>query len=682
MRTGKLLKVLLITSFIRSLTLTIFVICFNSTSKQITMASSAPLDHDDAPKYGSMTLPSSCPRSAFVDGHAPSSAIPSSPISVFLSAVVALVLLPLAILTFLLDRIIHAATGGYLPFLYVANRIRVAIALSPKLSKMSLFRALCDSVVPREFLDFAVIFGGDRKRLFKARMEEQGAVYYQASGFWTTSHFAVSDVLSRPQGRAVLIGTSPISSPEVFHPSAPIMLSNGTGEHRRVRSMIDGALLKSKAVGERVTNASEVLRPILDDWHDAHGADHEETEFFENPITVELATECLFMIILGKRISKEAIDLAISYNKQKLYVLLPRFLHAILLQSLTRKTEKIRKDFANAIDLANHPPFVSAAAEVDIDMDDAALIAADILLFAGVIGTSHLTGSVLDRIRDHPAMYAKDPRSFVYECARTDPPVTSLTTVLTEDTPTVWMGKDVTLPSGTPLSAVISTANTDPAVWGPNAAAFDISRDYSKLLSWNGSLGKADSGSSRFCPGKDISFAVVTTVAASIAGDVVDLRSPRYCLINIMTGATRDAGTKKAAFMRLHGSEGQTSGDMELPSADYQVGQTAVHRVPLPEDIEEITAISLWQAKDSKFDLDFSPNWYVDQIITETVVRKKMEKYDSSYTVFPYYSWVRTEPKTVLAGQAKIFQNLTPAERVMHQQYLKEKEEEYNYTSR
>lgn len=140
-------------------------------------------------------------------------------------------------------------------------------------------------------------------------------------------------------------------------------------------------------------------------------------------------------------------------------------------------------------------------------------------LFAGQGGTSHLARSTLGRIRSDPARYTllweKNPRSFLIEQARIDPPVTSYTSLLKEDVTTSIMGKTMTIPKGTERQMFIVTANRDPTVF-ERAWEFDPNRkNLDKVLSWNGPAGMVAMGiahTPRGCPGHSISMAVAQQV--------------------------------------------------------------------------------------------------------------------------------------------------------------------------
>mmetsp|Transcript_34 Transcript_34/g.85 ORF Transcript_34/g.85 Transcript_34/m.85 type:complete len:1180 (+) Transcript_34:173-3712(+) len=595
-------------------------------------------------------------------------------ISVFLTVL----LLPILIITFLFDKIVYVLFHA-LPFLRINNAIRAGIMCNTTLSQISFTRAIFEVLGLRDFLEFIITHKGDRRSHFEASMKQQKGKYFLLySGFWASSHELVTEMLTKPQKRSVVLGTNSIATPKVFHPQALIFLSNQTREHNMGRNLAQ-ALFKSDAVVHRIKNAGTILRPVLDDWF--RGNDGKDFAMYkDSPEIVGLTVQCTFMIILGKHISKEAVQLAVQYEANKLFVLLPNFMHALAAGVLAKKTERLRMEFAKAIDLQNYDPLVEAATRIGLDITVAVQSTVDILLFAGVIGTSHIVGVVLDQMKKHVSMFHHDPASFIYECARIDPPVTSCTTIVDKPKSITWNGKDITLLPGTPLQATISTANSDPKVWSDDKDAFHINRDYSQLVSWNGLLG-GEVGS-RFCPGKDISFTIARVVAEVFAGRI---DTDATCTIQIMTGTTRDAGSKTSqAYVRFHGTKG-VIGEVKLPSSKYVTGRVETHVIPFSEDIGDIVGLSLWR-KD-KNGLDRSPNWYVNWITLEWaqnagVTDAESQSSSLKYALFPVYSWVRNEPKTVFGGNAKVFQSLNATEKKVREQYLKEQSAEYGYAWR
>lgn len=143
---------------------------------------------------------------------------------------------------------------------------------------------------------------------------------------------------------------------------------------------------------------------------------------------------------------------------------------------------------------------------------------ADGVAFAGMLGTSHLAINALHRIRSDPDAYLplfnNDPVGFLHEEARVNPPVTSVTSILSEDS-NITLAKvgSVFFPKDTPFQVAISTANTDLHIFGgkfhsyKHATSFIPSRNHDDILSWNGKLKDVKKFQApRGCPGYKLSM--------------------------------------------------------------------------------------------------------------------------------------------------------------------------------
>jgi len=125
----------------------------------------------------------------------------------------------------------------------------------------------------------------------------------------------------------------------------------------------------------------------------------------------------------------------------------------------------------------------------DVADDVAASAVIDAVLRIVLTSTTHLVDAVCSALSEgdeRPSLFLVNPAAFVMEVARLNPSTLSISTVLERSTAVSVLGKAWTLPAGVDHSASIAAANTDPAVWGQGASEFDVSHDYSNLVSWNG----------------------------------------------------------------------------------------------------------------------------------------------------------------------------------------------------
>ena len=116
-------------------------------------------------------------------------------------------------------------------------------------------------------------------------------------------------------------------------------------------------------------------------------------------------------------------------------------------------------------------------------------------------------------------MWNADPRRFLLESARVDPPVASVTAVLAEDTVLpVATGmlhtgtQAISVQAGTTAQLALSSANRDPVVFGGAAQSVRRAREFDPLgrseeelaniLSWNGLHSRVEAGTApRGCIG-------------------------------------------------------------------------------------------------------------------------------------------------------------------------------------
>jgi len=111
------------------------------------------------------------------------------------------------------------------------------------------------------------------------------------------------------------------------------------------------------------------------------------------------------------------------------------------------------------------------------------------------------------------ACYKADPVAYIKESCRVNPPVTSATSVLKEDTTIEMLGKEVTLPEGMLRQYTLSMANRDPDVF-EDPELFNPQRgDLNKAFTWNGAFGMTNEADyPRICPGRNLSVSIAKAV--------------------------------------------------------------------------------------------------------------------------------------------------------------------------
>jgi len=183
----------------------------------------------------------------------------------------------------------------------------------------------------------------------------------------------------------------------------------------------------------------------------------------------------------------------------------------------------------------------------DLSGDSLVRQLADGAAFAGMLGTTHLATHAITRIKSDPSYYwplfQSNPVAFLHEEARVDPPVTSVTAVLTSNL-TTNVGPNLGqsfFPSGTPHQLALYTANVDPEAFGgkfhgkSRAMEFDPSRrDIGQSVSWNGILDDVkEFKAPRGCPGYRLSML--------LAKNIVNTFAPRASSISVPVDADSGA---------------------------------------------------------------------------------------------------------------------------------------------
>lgn len=252
----------------------------------------------------------------------------------------------------------------------------------------------------------------------------------------------------------------------------------------------------------------------------------------------------LFRNMFGAPIDKETLQAFIDYATWGATCVLGKAFHSATAGLILNRVTDIRARLRQGILATPVGQKLQAAAAqavkdgllpgiTDEERSGMALIRqiADGAAFAGMLGTTHLTTHALHRLDSHPAyyvpLYQQDPTAFLHEEARVDPPVTSVTAVLTDAT-SVEIGPRLgrrTFDAGTSFQVAISTANKDPIVFGGAhhsrafAAKFDPHRDNSgESLSWNGRLEDVQAGTApRGCPGYRLSMALANSLVSMFA---------------------------------------------------------------------------------------------------------------------------------------------------------------------
>jgi len=106
-------------------------------------------------------------------------------------------------------------------------------------------------------------------------------------------------------------------------------------------------------------------------------------------------------------------------------------------------------------------------------------------------------------------------RSYIMECVRLNPPVSTSAHLATEEIKVTMGGQSYTFPKGTPMTIAMNIGNIDPDLWGPSVTSFEAARPgiEEKLMSFH-SFGLKSAG--RICPGREVTLNMVTDLLAVV----------------------------------------------------------------------------------------------------------------------------------------------------------------------
>jgi hypothetical protein len=337
-------------------------------------------------------------------------------------------------------------------------------------------------------LPMFVALGGERMAYYDIAEEVCGSVWPFAGGIAITRHEDVSHRLNHEQRKGRYIGARSMAD-ECMGDTSLIFQSNGEF-HTKIRSLLHSSL-KAFDV-DSVIIIPEAIRSIP-----------------KEQITSTEVTEALVSTMYFRLFGEFPGEVVLIHLREYLSVgplcVLDPMIHTLAAGMVTSRVKSIREAVFQAawetrggLSLRNHAALMAFS-----EAETAQLVQqlVDGFLFAGLLGTNHLTVRALHRLQTQPALvdqWDADPFAFLLEQARVDPPVTSVTVVLDQEE-TVLLGKHkhvpVTVFPGTTAQLIISSANKDRRVFGGEAKsklrarAFDAKRSRSELnqlLSWNG----------------------------------------------------------------------------------------------------------------------------------------------------------------------------------------------------
>jgi cytochrome P450 len=363
-------------------------------------------------------------------------------------------------------------------------QLRLILAQRSKRAMVRLAAKGCN--IPFQLFDlFMLAKSGERKYLWRKYREKLGPVYPLGNAIMFTTFEEVEKVVnSNKQVRGPYVGGQPQIIPDHF--CEDVLIFHSGERHEMLREF----------VGKVIENSMMRMDDSIERHIEWFFANYQVTDPNRRDTIAAGVGLILFDAIFAiTDFDKNDIQAFKDYQALRLQVLFPRWISVLTLGHFTRKIKKIRKHLLH---------MVRAKGRIDFgkDHDRALILLIDMLMFAGVIGATHLVNAVLERMNH--GMVPMNIRRFCIETARLDPSVSSFNTLNPRNRKIHVMGRDVVLPKGTFEMWSLSEANTDKYVFD-NPDAFDENRNLEPVLSWNGTGVRA-------CLGKHVSLQIVEAI--------------------------------------------------------------------------------------------------------------------------------------------------------------------------
>ncbi|MDF5710172.1 MAG: cytochrome P450 [Nostoc sp. S4] len=392
------------------------------------------------------------------------------------------------------------------------------IELSYRLAKVGYNTAIGKLLRLRAYYSDALIMLKAWRDFLYIRRDNIGDKFFAVDhAIMHTSHTQVKELMHiQPQLRGNDLGIIRILAPSYLL-NNPLSLGTNGNEHTGVRAVLLQAIPDPSA---QVEVLSHLINQCLSK------AAKQGQLHIGNDLP-KIILEILHQIILQVSLTEEELNASINYNKSLPLASLPNFISKYLLAFKTAPNIKHRKSLIEKYKQSPKWTFYwEIGQKYQLNEHQIANSIFDMIHIAGTAGTSALLGSVIGILclenalkndvvsemnllwneLETPNKYALEEshllNKVILETARLYPPVRFVSQLTTNSGEVEIGGQKCPFQAGTRLLGSIFTANRDVHRY-ENPDNFDITRDFTDILSWNGE------GHERVCPGRNLSVGFI-----------------------------------------------------------------------------------------------------------------------------------------------------------------------------
>mmetsp|Transcript_50604 Transcript_50604/g.109205 ORF Transcript_50604/g.109205 Transcript_50604/m.109205 type:complete len:515 (+) Transcript_50604:89-1633(+) len=365
-----------------------------------------------------------------------------------------------------------------------------------------------------------------------------GRWWFHGEGVWNWTYADCVAIMKSHQNRRPAFGCIEAAVPDIFSRNLLIFLPNPAGESEwsALRHALHDAFLDwtKDAYTQRLTKLRDIVK---DAWPSPKKSDWDDKTLLR-----KVVSKSVFYMLYGVVVTDEEATILSNWRAYASIFVIPRSFQRLVFNLAINMVKKLRRQTVLLIDKYQLRPFftnMNNSLPEKYRRKPTVQLADEIgflVGFAGIGGTCAAVETIASFLQNKipeeankkyinfgeyntyekmTAAFIADPESYIRESCRLDPPVTSATTVLQQETMVTLSGRQFNLKPGLLWNYALSLANRDPEVFSEPETFNPRRTDLLKALTWNGAFGNTDENEfHRICPGRYLSMDVIKVVVS------------------------------------------------------------------------------------------------------------------------------------------------------------------------